>query len=400
MLNMCWNNRLASLLILISCSVPCCSEAAVRHYQIRSLNTPAIPSAINNNGEAVLSMPPHGMTQNDDVQGLVFQIVEPGRALFWNGNALEDLINLGSNTNQVSDLNNNGLAVGTASPLIDGRIKGILYGPGPQATVLDLSPGYSTNALAVDDSGARIVGFTTFAPEELPRAFLYQVGVGTEDLGSLGPGTSIAVNISDSGGLIVGVSQTGATSTEILSGSPAEEAFLFKNGVMTGLGTLGGQSSAALGVSNTGVVVGESAVFLGGPSRAFIYDELNGMREIPTAGTSSIARAVNNVGEVVGYYQTDPAYRVAFIYDIEEGTSDLIDLLINPSGWTSLSTAVAINDHGEILGQGIFQDMQTVYIATPVAIPEPTSIVSLLCSAVILFSLRCPKNEKGVGSAQ
>jgi len=69
---------------------------------------------------------------------------------------------------------------------------------------------------------------------------------------------------------------------------------------MKNLGTLGGNWSTAWDVNDNGQVVGYSDIGEG-QSRAFVWDEENGMVELPTLGGNSLARAINNEGEIVGY---------------------------------------------------------------------------------------------------
>lgn len=125
------------------------------------------------------------------------------------------------------------------------------------------------------------------------RAELYSV----TDLGTLGT-WSRALGINDAG-QVVGASVTGDGFTR---------AFLYSNGTMMNLGTLGGigtgpvpySYSIAWGINNAGQVIGES-LSTDNNYRAFLYS--NGtMTNLGTqlGGVSSSASAINNVGEIVG----------------------------------------------------------------------------------------------------
>src|SRR5215467_12555769 len=76
------------------------------------------------------------------------------------------------------------------------------------------------------------------------------------DLGTFSGSNSAKVADINKGGQIVGTS--------------ANHAFLWSNGVMTDLGTLGGSVSMAYSINDSGVVVGEAATMTG-EMHAFVW---------------------------------------------------------------------------------------------------------------------------------
>ena len=72
------------------------------------------------------------------------------------------------------------------------------------------------------------------------------------DLGTLGGDNSVPIWVTNSGE-VVGFSDTGQSDS---SGSPIDHAFRWRKGVMQDLGTLGGNNSFAFGANNEGQVAG------------------------------------------------------------------------------------------------------------------------------------------------
>jgi probable HAF family extracellular repeat protein len=202
----------------------------------------------------------------------------------------------------------------------------------PSYTVTDLGTlgGSFSRALGMNDSG-EIVGFSDTAGGN-SHAFLYEDGQMT-DLGTLGGGFfSIAEDINDSGEA-VGFStlRSGAT-----------HAFLYKAGQMTDLGTLGGNSSSALAINDAGVIVG-GANTASGEDHAFVYKE-GQMTDLDTlGGRRSAGMDINDVGEIVGYSETSSGEMHAFLY--KDGQMKDLGTLGGIS-----AVATSINNVGEIAG--------------------------------------------------
>jgi probable HAF family extracellular repeat protein len=145
----------------------------------------------------------------------------------------------------------------------------------------------------------------------ITHAFRWQKGVLT-DLGVLPGGDSSNAEGLNEQGWIVGISQTGEI--DPLLNIPASNAVLWKDGQIINLGTLGGYESFAGVVNCRGQILGfsttnESAVpdplsFLSAPIHPFLWE--NGvMRDLGTlGGTDSGAAFLNELGQVAGFSYT------------------------------------------------------------------------------------------------
>ena len=145
------------------------------------------------------------------------------------------------------------------------------------------------------------------------------------DLGTLGGAESRAYAINDLG-QVAGEAMTQAGESRAFLWLP-EAAYGLPAG-MSDLETLGGPDSAAFGLNNAGQVVGSAET--GGPavSRAFLWDPAIGeMQDLGTLPGPSVARAINDWGEIVGTARDFQAFDQAF-FRWEEGTLVLFSDLV------------------------------------------------------------------------
>ena len=193
--------------------------------------------------------------------------------------------------------------------------------------------GGSLEVRALNNDGA-VAGLSFSSTSGQQHAFLFRQGI-LQDLGTLGGDVSAANALNDSN-VVVGHSA-------VVSGLFEAHAFVFRNGVMDDLGVFpGGDFSSAQFINNAGVIAGFS--FAPDGSRGFVYR--NGqMSDIGSLGGGvSFILDLNESGHVVGESQDAEFTIRAFVYD---GTN-MADLGTLGGAYAS---ARGINDSGVIVGE-------------------------------------------------
>jgi probable HAF family extracellular repeat protein len=259
----------------------------------------------------------------------------------------------------------------------------------PDGSVLPLGtlPG-GTNGEAYDINAQGVIigisGIRTGAAPETSHAFKWNSSGLMQDLGELPGGrdysaafainaSGVVVGHSEGDGGMYGFKWTSASGMIQLDDLPGAHAFseaydLNDLGQVVGVGT----TTADPAIANFGV-------------HAVLWDNSTtpiDLGELPSGDDFSIARAINNLNEVVGY--SDRGGFHAFLWTHADGMRDLNTLVDGlPNGWT-LTKALDINDAGQIVGNASTPEGNRAFLLTP--IPEPATLwlvaITLLLAAV------------------
>jgi probable HAF family extracellular repeat protein len=189
-------------------------------------------------------------------------------------------------------INDNGLVVGEAT-LAGGATHLVVWENGVMRDIQG-SQARSVFPWGLSNTGI-VVGQLDLGFE---GSFSWTESTGLVHLAGLGDPNDIAIDVNSSG-QIVGWAP--------IPGSTISTAFLWENGVITRLGTLGGASSVASGINDAGDIVGRSDVRSKGkglaPSpRPFLWTAALGMRDlgVPSQRTGGWATGLNETGWIVG----------------------------------------------------------------------------------------------------
>jgi len=245
------------------------------------------------------------------------------------------------------------------------------------------------------NSFGEVVGYSFHTGAIQQHAVLWAKGT-IHDLGTLPGGDySQASGINDVGQIAGVANGKGISPHAVLWG---------RKGLIQDLGALSGGYSQAFAINIQGEVAGDSAT-QDGRWHAIYWNKSTGLRALPYLGpkdTSASANGINNLGQIVGgsgnsatLWQNDQNHTVqslgtlantwstaiaindvgqvvgwsnfvAFIWTQADGIQDLNTLIPANSGWT-LGMATAINNRGQITGEGYYNGAQHAFLLTPVS---------------------------------
>ena len=309
----------------------------------------------------------YGINNNGEIVGDSWTTNGVEHAFLYTGGRMVDLGTLSgraSDESHARGINNSTQVVGYS--ISTNGSQAFLYSAG---TMIGLGPASAySEAYSINDSG-QVVGYWYYG------TFLYSGG----SMGNLGFSSAKCIN---NNGQIVG--------WNIIQPSPYGDlthAFLYDVGTgLKDLGTLGGYASWAQAINTNGQVVGSSMIdyIMYSPEHAFLYSA-GTMTDLGTLGgtnSGSGACSINNSGQVVGSSHTTNGPH-AFLYSGAKMT-DLNKLIPANPGWT-LTRATAINDSGQIVGWGFNPSGQShAFLLTPIPVPHRATASAVVSNGVVV----------------
>jgi probable HAF family extracellular repeat protein len=293
------------------------------------------------------------------------------RAVLWKGRQIFDLGTLGSGTESLGAfVNDAGQVIGFSAINTEPDPVGFLGFPthtfiwqnghmhdigtlGGDDTFTDSSCSHPPEGTVAGQSSTSTTlnsdtGLPTFDP------FLWDHGKMT-DLGTLG-GTFGFAHCTNHRRQVIGASSLADNPIACTDGHLTScHAFLWENGKMRDLGTLGGPNSEAQWINESGLIAG-SADFprpqpTVNPHDAVIWKH-GKIKDLGTVDGDACSRAyaVNDRGQVVGTSGDCRNALHAFLWEEGRRMRDLNKLIPPGSGWV-LTNAFNINDRGEILAK-------------------------------------------------
>lgn len=207
-------------------------------------------------------------------------------------------------------------------------------------TNLPTDASYTYQVYGLNATG-QLTGYLYGPAEPNPHAFVYTDGSVT-DLGTLGGPVSEGLAINGAG-VIAGDSYLSDFQFH---------AFLAQSNQLVDLGTLGGTFSSPYALNDAGQVVGSSYTLGDMAVRAFLYSD-GVMTNLGTLGGDySAAFAVNGLGSVIGESTLTNGDTHAFLY----ANGAMVDL---GTLGGSYSSAFSLNDFGTVVGQSTLTNGQT-----------------------------------------
>ena len=324
-------------------------------------NNSSAMSAINARGWTA------GFSENGEIDPLTG--FPEAHAVLWKRNNIVDLGTLGGFESIATAVKNGGEVVGFSSinaipdpfSFLGGPIHPFIWKNGVMEDLGTLGgPDALPGAGCVNERNGIVVGgsLTNSTPNPstgspTQHAFLWENGTMT-DIPTLG-GTFAFAQCANNLGQVVGVSNlTGDVGCNGSLNFCNQDAFLWDRGVLTDLGTLGGTFSIPIWLSNTGEAVGAATT----PGDQAIHASLwrNGViRDLGAVNGDdcSFANAINSRSQIVGVsLSCATGDERAFLW--EDG-GPMVDLntLIPANSSLRLAQAFNINDKGEIVGLGV-----------------------------------------------
>ena len=190
----------------------------------------------------------------------------------------------------------------------------------------------------------------------LPIGAVGQARYSITDLGTLGGDNSVPMWITNRGD-VIGYSETGKFDG---FGNSIHHAFLWSERKMQDLGTLGGNNSFGLGANDEGQIVGYADVPGGATSHAALWykGSITDLGTLAGPDGFSFAQLINDRREIVGGSTTSDGNFHGFLWD--RGVMTNLGTLGGPNSFGN-----GINDRGQIVGGATVSDAVNPILGFP-----------------------------------
>ncbi|GAC1493651.1 MAG: hypothetical protein NVS2B14_06890 [Chamaesiphon sp.] len=239
---------------------------------------------------------------NDAGQVVGYSGQQETHAFLYSYGKMTDLGTLGGKRSVALGINNQGQAIGT-SMTPSGQIHAFLYSGETKSIAASwgncLHPGSSLS----------------------PKTTTLQASKKMLDLGTLAGAASVSPEVNHKGHVVgsvaTGINEKGQVVGTSITANGQQHAFLWDQGNMTDLGTLGGKESTAYGINEKGQVVGTS-ITTNGQQHAFLWDkgnmtDLNALNINSKGMILNQAMGINMTGQIVGVGTIKNKYHHAFL---------------------------------------------------------------------------------------
>jgi probable HAF family extracellular repeat protein len=319
-----------------------------------------------------------GINDFGQVVGSSFTSNDQFDAVLWSANGtgmvLRDVG--GTGRSEAFAINNSGQIVGASiSSIANLGTEAVVWSPnGTGKALQDVGGAGLSIAVGINSSG-QIVGLSAgggavqWSASTGAGMLLHGISIGNQAIGTNDFGQIVGFSGSDA---VLWTSATApAKALENVGGGSDGSEALAINGFGQSVGfssTANGQDAALWGFGGGGIA----------------------LQDVGGAG-DSIARDINDAGQIVGESQTDDGSGEAVLWSTTGVGTSLADVL--GSDWTN-TQATGINNQGEIVGSGSFMgSASTAFLLIPrspiVAIPEPSTWVMMLAGFAGLGFLGC-----------